>query len=221
MHTLRTREASSWSLLSSDDATRWPPSLIAISTARGLDEAVVESVCGVLCEAARSLGFARRSLKESLVGDGGTAPESLQTRNTLDRSMEGKGKPDEEEEGEGEQEEPRTLVVRARDGDWIMGDDLVLVVTGEETIVEIQEVNIVTFFWEKMQTTKRYEIDLIIHTNGSMQHHAIMSRRCCLLPVYIKPSELHSSPVSHRGHGSFHISRLLATNLQKQNSELQ
>lgn len=45
-----------------------------------------------------------------------------------------------EEEGEGE--EPRTLVVRARDGDWIMGDDLVLVVTGEETVVEIQEVHV-------------------------------------------------------------------------------
>lgn len=51
----------------------------------------------------------------------------------------GKERADEEEE---EGEEPRTLVVRARDGDWIMGDDIVLVVTGEETVVEIQEVHI-------------------------------------------------------------------------------
>lgn len=40
-----------------------------------------------------------------------------------------------------EAEEPvRTLVVRAKDGDWVMGEDLVLTVTGDETVVEIQEV---------------------------------------------------------------------------------
>lgn len=39
-------------------------------------------------------------------------------------------------------EPPRTLVVRAKDGDWIMGDDLVLVVSGDETIVQILEVSV-------------------------------------------------------------------------------
>lgn len=39
-----------------------------------------------------------------------------------------------------EEEEVRTLVIRARDGDWIMGEDLVLPVTGQETVVEILEV---------------------------------------------------------------------------------
>lgn len=38
-----------------------------------------------------------------------------------------------------EEEATRTLVVRAIDGEWIMGDDLVLTVTGDETIVEIQQ----------------------------------------------------------------------------------
>lgn len=42
-------------------------------------------------------------------------------------------------DGEGE-EEVRTLVVRAIDGDWTMGDDVVLPVTGDETVVEIQQV---------------------------------------------------------------------------------
>lgn len=41
-------------------------------------------------------------------------------------------------EGEGE-EEVRTLVVRAMDGDWVMGDDVVLPVTGDETIVDIEQ----------------------------------------------------------------------------------
>ena len=31
MHTLRTREASSWRVLSSEDVTRWPPSLLVIT----------------------------------------------------------------------------------------------------------------------------------------------------------------------------------------------
>lgn len=39
-------------------------------------------------------------------------------------------------------EPPRTLVVRAKDDDWIMGEDLVLVVSGEETIVQILEVSV-------------------------------------------------------------------------------
>lgn len=44
------------------------------------------------------------------------------------------GSGDEEEE-----EEVRTLVIRAMDGDWIMGDDVVLPVTGDETVVDIQQ----------------------------------------------------------------------------------
>ncbi|CAN0054890.1 unnamed protein product [Ectocarpus sp. 4 AP-2014] len=39
-----------------------------------------------------------------------------------------------------EEEEVRTLVVRAIDGEWVMGEDLILPVTGDETIVEIQQV---------------------------------------------------------------------------------
>ncbi|CAM9130600.1 unnamed protein product [Scytosiphon promiscuus] len=45
------------------------------------------------------------------------------------------GSPKGDEEGE----DTRTLVVRAIDGEWIMGDDLILTVTGDETIVEIQQ----------------------------------------------------------------------------------
>ncbi|CAN0079345.1 unnamed protein product, partial [Pylaiella littoralis] len=45
------------------------------------------------------------------------------------------GSGDEEEE-----EEVRTLVIRAMDGDWIMGDDVVLPVTGDETVVDIQQI---------------------------------------------------------------------------------
>eukprot|EP00903_Cladosiphon_okamuranus_P014498 g13448.t1 len=41
-------------------------------------------------------------------------------------------------DGEGE-EEIRTLVVRAMDGDWKMGEDVILPVSGDETIVEIQQ----------------------------------------------------------------------------------
>lgn len=37
-------------------------------------------------------------------------------------------------------EKPGKLIVRAKDGDWIMGEDLIVPVTGEETILEIQEV---------------------------------------------------------------------------------
>lgn len=48
---------------------------------------------------------------------------------------------DDVSDGEGE-EEARTLVVRAIDGDWIMGEDVVLPVTGDETIVEIQQVGV-------------------------------------------------------------------------------
>lgn len=44
-----------------------------------------------------------------------------------------------EEDGD-ENPEPRTLVVRAQDGETIMGEDLVLPVTGDETVVQIQEV---------------------------------------------------------------------------------
>ena len=40
-------------------------------------------------------------------------------------------------------EEVRTLVIRAIDGDWVMGEDIVLPVTGDETIVEIQQVQII------------------------------------------------------------------------------
>lgn len=47
---------------------------------------------------------------------------------------------DDGSDGEGE-EEVRTLVVRAIDGDWIMGEDVVLPVTGDETVVEIQQVS--------------------------------------------------------------------------------
>lgn len=39
-----------------------------------------------------------------------------------------------------EDSEPRTLIVRAQDGETIMGEDLVLTVTGDETVVQIQEV---------------------------------------------------------------------------------
>lgn len=46
----------------------------------------------------------------------------------------GGGKDEDEEE-----EEVRTLVVRAMDGDWVMGDDVVLPVTGDETVVDIQQ----------------------------------------------------------------------------------
>lgn len=46
---------------------------------------------------------------------------------------------DDGDDGEDE-EEVRTLVVRAIDGDWIMGEDVVLPVTGDETIVEVQQV---------------------------------------------------------------------------------
>lgn len=45
---------------------------------------------------------------------------------------------DDGSDGEGE-EEVRTLVVRAIDGDWIMGEDVVLPVSGDETIVEVQQ----------------------------------------------------------------------------------
>lgn len=38
------------------------------------------------------------------------------------------------------EEDIRTLVVRAKDGDWVMGEDLVLTVTGDESIIEIQKV---------------------------------------------------------------------------------
>lgn len=48
--------------------------------------------------------------------------------------------PTSEDRGGNEQEEPRTLVIRAQDGEWIMGDDLILNVTGDETVIEIQEV---------------------------------------------------------------------------------
>lgn len=41
------------------------------------------------------------------------------------------------QEEDEEVEEIRTLVVRAIDGDWIMGDDIVFPVTGDETIVDI------------------------------------------------------------------------------------
>lgn len=44
------------------------------------------------------------------------------------------------EEGGDEDAEPRTLIVRAQDGETIMGEDLVLPVTGDETVVQIQEV---------------------------------------------------------------------------------
>lgn len=43
---------------------------------------------------------------------------------------------DDGSDGERE-EEVRTLVVRAIDGDWVMGEDVVLPVTGDETIVEV------------------------------------------------------------------------------------
>lgn len=43
-------------------------------------------------------------------------------------------------EDEGEEKQKRTVVVRAQDGDWVMGDDIILHVTGDETIIEIQEV---------------------------------------------------------------------------------
>lgn len=39
-----------------------------------------------------------------------------------------------------EDSERRTLIVRAQDGETIMGEDLVLAVTGDETVVQIQEV---------------------------------------------------------------------------------
>ena len=45
----------------------------------------------------------------------------------------------------GEEEKSRTLVVRAQDGDWIMGEDLVLPVSGKETVVEIEEVQYCIF----------------------------------------------------------------------------
>ena len=48
--------------------------------------------------------------------------------------------PANDSDGEGEEEEEvRTLVVRAIDGEWVMGEDLVLPVTGDETIVEVQQ----------------------------------------------------------------------------------
>lgn len=50
---------------------------------------------------------------------------------------------DEDKEEEEEEEEVRTLVVRAIDGEWVMGEDLILRVTGDETIVEIQQVTAV------------------------------------------------------------------------------
>ncbi|CAM9260081.1 unnamed protein product [Hapterophycus canaliculatus] len=42
-------------------------------------------------------------------------------------------------DGDEEGKNIRTLVVRAIDGEWIMGDDLILTVTGDETIVDIQQ----------------------------------------------------------------------------------
>lgn len=51
--------------------------------------------------------------------------------------------PDAKEESGDEDAEPRTLIVRAQDGETIMGEDLILSVTGDETVVEIQEVR----FW--------------------------------------------------------------------------
>lgn len=44
------------------------------------------------------------------------------------------------DDDEEEEEEVRTLVVRAIDGEWVMGEDLILPVTGDETIVEIRQV---------------------------------------------------------------------------------
>lgn len=41
-----------------------------------------------------------------------------------------------------EEEEVRTLVVRAIDEEWVMGEDVVLPVTGDETIVEVQQARI-------------------------------------------------------------------------------
>lgn len=51
------------------------------------------------------------------------------------------GAVDDNDEGE----KPRTLVIRAQDGDWLMGEDLVLTVTGDETVVEIQEVQLLRY----------------------------------------------------------------------------
>lgn len=48
--------------------------------------------------------------------------------------------PDAKEESGGEDVESRTLIVRAQDGETMMGEDLILSVTGDETVVEIQEV---------------------------------------------------------------------------------
>lgn len=66
-----------------------------------------------------------------------------------------------EDEEKNEEEECRTLVVRAKDGDWIMGDDLVLPVTGDETVVEIQEVGILSTGLQRgIQTLKCGGIDV-------------------------------------------------------------
>lgn len=43
------------------------------------------------------------------------------------------------DENDDEEEEVRTLVVRAIDGEWVMGEDVILPVTGDETIVEVQQ----------------------------------------------------------------------------------
>lgn len=156
MHTLRTREASSWRVLSSEDATRWPPSLLAILHSCHLfiwsvelSLSLLEGVCTHLgvhvpCRMrGKNLNYTappRRTWNlEPLLphAQWASRPDTQEVRCTDILCPTGA---DMKEEDGDDDSEPRTLVVRAQDGETIMGEDLVLPVTGDETVVQIQEV---------------------------------------------------------------------------------